>query len=103
MQDLLGPYCHHHRCHHCHYDHLDHHQCSSSGLDTLVSLSKQCGALGARLTGAGWGGCIVALVINNDGQHKYAGDFYDHDDGDVYEIRVVHDKEIDGAAALSLW
>jgi len=40
----------------------DHYECSSSGLDTLVSLSKESGALGARLTGAGWGGCIVALV-----------------------------------------
>ena len=37
-------------------------QCSSSGLDRLVELSKKFGALGARLTGAGWGGCIVALV-----------------------------------------
>jgi len=40
----------------------DHYECSSTGLDTLVSLSKESGALGARLTGAGWGGCIVALV-----------------------------------------
>ena len=37
-------------------------QCSSTGLDSLVRLSTQWGALGARLTGAGWGGCIVALL-----------------------------------------
>jgi len=37
-------------------------QCSSPGLDKLVELSTRFGSLGARLTGAGWGGCIVALV-----------------------------------------
>jgi len=40
----------------------DLYQCSSSGLDKLVELATTSGALGARLTGAGWGGCIVALV-----------------------------------------
>lgn len=31
-------------------------------LDTLVSLFKEEGAIGARMTGAGFGGCIVALI-----------------------------------------
>jgi galactokinase len=35
---------------------------SSSELDELVSLAKEGGAYGARLTGAGFGGCIVALT-----------------------------------------
>jgi len=37
-------------------------ECSHSNLDLLVTLSQEAGAYGARLTGAGWGGCIVALV-----------------------------------------
>ena len=41
-------------------------QCSSTGLDTLVRLALEFGALGARLTGAGWGGCIVALLGGED-------------------------------------
>ena len=38
-------------------------QCSSPGLDTLTGLATSlAGCLGARLTGAGWGGCMVAMV-----------------------------------------
>lgn len=35
---------------------------SSGELDELVALAKEGGAAGARLTGAGFGGCIVALA-----------------------------------------
>jgi galactokinase len=35
---------------------------STGGLDRLVAAARAAGATGARLTGAGFGGCIVALI-----------------------------------------
>lgn len=42
----------------------DHFAMSLPPIDALVNDAVNCGALGARLTGGGFGGCIVALVEN---------------------------------------
>lgn len=44
----------------------DLYECSSKELDNLVSFALEKGAIGARLTGAGWGGCAVIMCNNNE-------------------------------------
>jgi len=46
----------------------DDYEVSTPELDALVAALEDAGALGARLTGAGFGGCVVALAAATDVQ-----------------------------------
>ena len=43
---------------------------SSKELDDLIRIAKRAGALGAKLTGGGMGGCIIALAKNRTSQER---------------------------------
>ncbi len=63
-------------------------------LDTIVEAAKEAGAIGARMTGAGFGGCAIALIKENnfeDFKNKVIEEYYTKTaiKCDVYKVNIV--------------
>ena len=69
---------------------------SSVELDELTAIAREGGAAGARLTGAGFGGCIVALVGRREADHVL-----DALRADYYRPRGLTD-EVDARAFVAI-
>jgi galactokinase len=70
--------------------------CSSKELDALVDYAMENRAEGARLTGAGWGGCCVILVKNenlNFLMHKL-NLYYMNNFGDLIQSQNLNTKDL---------
>lgn len=77
-------------------------EASCEELDILVSLLQEInGVLGARVTGAGWGGCAVALLEDDAGAdlQEQVGPRYTRETG--LEMRVFNCRATAGAGGLS--
>ncbi len=73
---------------------------STPELDLLVSLLVEHGAIGARLTGAGFGGCVVALVQRNhadDCAAKVVAAYQEHTGREAHAFAV---RAVDGAGPV---
>jgi galactokinase len=77
---------------------------SHPALDQLCRLARAHGALGARLTGAGFGGCIVALCTRESAERVRAGlqrDFYANRDASaITREPVLFAEPSDGARVI---
>ncbi len=84
-------------------------------LDILVDLGRQCGAEGARLTGAGFGGCAVFLIKSGDVEtfmkrleEEYYRDWFPDNHKDMPGVQFRQNESIfevipsEGASVLRL-
>lgn len=77
----------------------DLYECSCAELEELIALAKENGAVGARLTGAGWGGCAVMLLPAAE-----AAGFVEAMKGKYFAKRVAGGAQHTvSRAALRLW
>jgi galactokinase len=70
---------------------------STAELDTLVDVLVECGAAGARLTGAGFGGCVVALAQRNHADDVLAKTTLRYRDATGIEAMAFVAHAVDGA------
>lgn len=70
-------------------------QCSHKNLDKLVRLADL-EKVGARLTGAGWGGCIIALCNSPDKCHKLIAELTDK-----YYSKLPHLQSLDNVVFVT--
>ena len=75
---------------------------STPELDRLVELALEHGAVGARLTGAGFGGCIVALVEPPRAEAFAAGVTDRYRSDTAYEPTAFSVRAVDGAGIVNV-
>jgi galactokinase len=79
----------------------DDYEVSTPELDLLVQLLVSEGALGARLTGAGFGGCVVALVDEGSGGPIVAGTEQRYREATELQPDAFVVQAVDGAGPVS--
>ncbi|XP_033125151.1 N-acetylgalactosamine kinase-like [Anneissia japonica] len=67
----------------------DLYECSCPELDEVAEACRKAGAFGARLTGAGWGGCAVAIVLT-----KEVPDFIKSVHSTFYSVNAKREENI---------
>lgn len=64
--------------------------CSCPEMNDLVETGRRLGAMGARLTGSGWGGCALFLLKSNQDTDQFISNLKK----EFYEPRNIHDSVI---------